>query len=193
MHLCPFDSLFTKNVPHILEKIFLSLDYESFKNCLEVSKACKEQLTSELFQRKGKFVYKAELLLDEGKLIKASRDGRHNEVKRLFSSKMLDVNCEDGQWWSHSSPLHQAAYYGRSLVVQMLLDMGANLNITDTYGSTPLHCAVRGRKEIHKNVVKVLLDAGADPNKTKCGGDTPLHLVQRKDVAKLLLDGGAGG
>ena len=27
-----FEQLRTKNVPHILEKIFLSLDYESYKN-----------------------------------------------------------------------------------------------------------------------------------------------------------------
>ena len=28
---CAFDKLFTKSVPHILEKIFLFLDFESFK------------------------------------------------------------------------------------------------------------------------------------------------------------------
>ena len=30
MSSCAFNMLFTKNVPHILEKIFLSVDYESF-------------------------------------------------------------------------------------------------------------------------------------------------------------------
>ena len=96
MDLSPFDSLFSKNVPHILEKIFLSLDYESYKKCLQVSKDWKEQLTSELFQRKGKSVFNEELFLDEGKLIKASRDGIQDEVKRLLSSVMLDVNCKYG-------------------------------------------------------------------------------------------------
>ena len=32
-----FDVLLNKNVPHVLEKIFLSLDYASFKSCLQVS------------------------------------------------------------------------------------------------------------------------------------------------------------
>ena len=32
-----FDLLLQRNVQHIWEKIFLSLDYASFKNCLEVS------------------------------------------------------------------------------------------------------------------------------------------------------------
>ena len=28
-----FDTLFTKSVPHIIEKIFFTLDYNSFKIC----------------------------------------------------------------------------------------------------------------------------------------------------------------
>ena len=206
MDLSPFDSLFSKNVPHILEKIFFSLDYESFKNCLQVSKDWKEQLASELFQRKGKSVFNEELFLDEGKLIKASRDGIQDEVKRLLSSVMLDVNCKYGPRsckdgprgpgstslrWPGSTPLHQAAFYGRNFVVQILLNMGADLSKADIFGSTPLHWAAGGLRVTHKKVVRVLLDAGADPNKTNSCGRTPLHMVKNKDMAKLLLDGGA--
>ena len=50
---CAFDTLFTKHVPHILEKIFLSLDYESFKSCCQASNAWKKVLTSESFQSKA--------------------------------------------------------------------------------------------------------------------------------------------
>ena len=39
-----FDKLFVMNVPHILEKIFLSLDYESFKKCHDVSNTWKVKL-----------------------------------------------------------------------------------------------------------------------------------------------------
>ena len=45
---CSFDTLFTKNVPHIMEKIFLSLDPASFKACLDVSKSWNEVLTKSL-------------------------------------------------------------------------------------------------------------------------------------------------
>ena len=41
-----FDQLFIKTRPHILEKMCLSLDFESFKNCLEVNKAWKDTLKS---------------------------------------------------------------------------------------------------------------------------------------------------
>ena len=46
---CEFDRLFTKSVLHIHEKIFFSVDYKSFKKCLEVSKSWNDLLTSESF------------------------------------------------------------------------------------------------------------------------------------------------
>ena len=49
---CEFDRLFTKRVPHIHEKIFFSMDYETFKKCLEVSKSSHDVLTS-VFSQKG--------------------------------------------------------------------------------------------------------------------------------------------
>ena len=54
---CEFDRLFTKRVLHIHEKIFFSLDYESFKKCLEVSKSWNALLLSESFLRRGKSVF----------------------------------------------------------------------------------------------------------------------------------------
>ena len=43
---CGFDQLLTKNVPHILEKIFLSLDIESIKNCMRVCQAWNNVLST---------------------------------------------------------------------------------------------------------------------------------------------------
>ena len=53
----PFDLLFRKNVPHILEKIFLYLDYESYKSCLMVNKRWNQFLTSDSFKRIGKSTF----------------------------------------------------------------------------------------------------------------------------------------
>ena len=41
-----FDLLFQRSVPHILEKIFLSLDYKTFKACHKVCAAWGETLAS---------------------------------------------------------------------------------------------------------------------------------------------------
>ena len=53
MDPCAFDTLFSKSVPHILEKIFFSLDYASFKNCLEVCSEWNGLLTTKQYQRRG--------------------------------------------------------------------------------------------------------------------------------------------
>ena len=50
---CDFDRLFTKSVPHILEKIFFSLDYESFMACGKVCTAWKKLHSSESYQQRA--------------------------------------------------------------------------------------------------------------------------------------------
>ena len=59
-----FDQLFNKNIPHILEKIFLSLDYKSFKRCHEVCKAWREIVENESFRRRSKALYHDEMVDD---------------------------------------------------------------------------------------------------------------------------------
>ena len=43
---CAFDLLFQRSVPHILEKIFLSLDYKTYKACHKVCAVWGETLAS---------------------------------------------------------------------------------------------------------------------------------------------------
>ena len=44
-----FETLFNKNVPHILEKIFYSLDYDSFMESKKVCKAWNILLSSKSY------------------------------------------------------------------------------------------------------------------------------------------------
>ena len=115
MDSCAFEKLFSMSVPHILEKIFFYLDYESYKECLEVSYAWNELLISKSYQKKGKSVFQDELMRDEGKLwiIFLEKDiphggdpltrkipistGNLSEVRKILSSGMLDVNSTVGQ------------------------------------------------------------------------------------------------
>ena len=50
-----------RNVPHIWEKIFLSLDYASFQNCLRVSHEWNNVLESESFSAKVKSTFSVNL------------------------------------------------------------------------------------------------------------------------------------
>ena len=210
-----FDSLFTNNVPHIPEQIFLSLDYESYKASMRVSNAWNELLTSELFQRKAKAMFRKEIWLDEDKLCGAATQGDVGRTKRLLSSGMLDVNCQwhacssgceagargkgNCNWWNCNcnwgncnwekvglTPLGEAATNGHKVVVKLLLDERAEVDTVNAYGQTPLQLACdRGTTE----VVRILLEQGADPNK-----GCPLQFAinwGQTDMVQILLEGGA--
>ena len=58
LSLCNFDTLFSKNLPHILEKIFLFLDYKSFIICQMVNSEWREFLKSRRLMSLAKCVFK---------------------------------------------------------------------------------------------------------------------------------------
>ena len=215
-----FNELSTKNVPHILENIFLYLDYESYKNCLRVSISWNKLLSQASFRKKAKLVLKEGIQKDRKKLWYASKQGNVEEVKDILSSALVGTHYK----MYGSTPLNQAAYKGHKDVVKMFLERGADIHKTDGFGMTPLHSAAEGGhrniaqllldKEMglnvagelgqtplhvaanrgHINVVKMLLDRGADPNKQEEERETPLHAAVSwgfTEVVKLLLDSGA--
>ena len=186
METCAFNILFTKNVPHILEKIFLSLDYESYKNCSGVNNRFCIFLTSQSIRREAKSLFSGEMLKDVIKLNQALDMGRADpdEVRKLILVCVVDAN----DW---GKTLHWATRKGHKDVVQLLLDRGADPNKANEDGGTQLHSAASGG---HIAVVQLLLDRGADPNKADIWEWTPLHRAVeygRKDVVQLLLDRGA--
>ena len=193
-----FNLLMDKNLPHILVKIFLFLDYESLKSCHQVCRTWNKLLRSEYFSKRIRSLYYWALYEEEVRLCRASGDGNIEEVRRLLSSGMLDVNAVEGK--SMETPLGLAAQMGHEDVVQLLLDGGAKPDKTDLHdSSTPLHQAVKGG---HSGVVKRLLDGGAEPNYPNFFEDTrritPLHLAvtmghneMSGGVIEVLLKGGA--
>ena len=184
---CPFKKLFTINVPHIFEIIFLSLDYESYKKCHKVCKDWEKLMTSESFREKGRSVFKEEISEDEYQLWNMAAQGNAKEVIALLSNGMVDVNRVQPHIHFHvsygSTPLWVAAKRGHSHVVKLLLERGAEFDKPDGFGITPLH---RASYSGHKDVVKVLLDAGADIDKTDGHGRTPLQIAEYEGYSDLL-------
>ena len=185
---CVFNSLLTKNVPHILESIFLSLDYYSFNNCLNVNKAWNGLLTSESFKVKAKLLFHKEIEEENKELFKATVLGEIAKVRKILYSGMVDVNSVNRMYYD-STALIEAVNRGKKQMVKLLLHAGADPNKGDKRGRTPLLWAVG-----NWDVFKVLLDAGAEPDKENDYGYTPLHMAacgSYKHAVKMLLEKGA--
>ena len=102
---------------------------------------------------------------------------------------MVDINFLGGKY--HETLLSMASSVGHEEVVRLLLGKGADVNMADADGWTPIHWAAhRG----HIEVVRILLDRGADPNSEDGSKCTPLHWAAfygHKKVVQLLLRRGA--
>ena len=63
-----FDLLLSRNVEHIWERIFLSLDYHSFKRCHSVCRAWNDAFTKDSFAAKAKSAFGADMWFDTQRL-----------------------------------------------------------------------------------------------------------------------------
>src|SRR5262245_31231207 len=108
--------------------------------------------------------------------------GYRVEIVKLLLAAGADPNGASNH--RRSSPLHYAAdgyindpaWDARQQVktIRCLLEAGADINIQDKNGATPLHRAVRTRCAA---AVKCLLEAGCVPTLKNKPGSTPFHLA----------------
>ena len=87
--------------------------------------------------------------------------------------------------------LLEAAREGHDECIQKLIVAGADLNVTEEYGRTPMHNAISGG---HDACVKKLIEAGADVNVVNAYGHAPLHFAAWKGhdtLCKMLVAAGA--
>ena len=188
-HLGSFETVFNKSVPHILEKIFFSLDYDSFMECKEVCKAWNDLFSSEHYKRRSEKML-VEKMENEQKLCNASFGGNVEEVRHLLSIG-VNPNCRESDHL-RLTPLIKAAWRNRKDIVKLLLDRGADPNMGDANGTTPL---ILAHNKGHPAVIELLLGAGADINKANNMGSTVLHEAAARwdnlGYVQMLLEAGA--
>ncbi|XP_078310376.1 poly [ADP-ribose] polymerase tankyrase-1-like [Crassostrea virginica] len=123
-------------------------------------------------------------------LLEAAKAGDMEVVKKLISQNPHSVNCRDLDG-RHSTPLHFAAGYNRVVVVEYLLQHGADVHAKDKGGLVPLHNACSYG---HFEVTELLIKHGACVNVADLWKFTPLHEAAAKgkfEICKLLLKHGA--
>jgi len=101
-----------------------------------------------------------------------------------------------------SDVLHKAVREDCGIFIKKCVDAGADINVQDSFGETPLYVACGhwyfGQRYLRKNMVELLIQCGAAPNRKTNDGMTALHNVagnerveEAKDIIKMLLPAGA--
>jgi len=135
----------------------------------------------------------------------ATFDG-HKEIVELLIEKGADINAKDDYG---ITPLFLALRYSMNnetlysdlegfltvrkdsqIIINLLIEEGADINVRTHDGFTPLHVAAKG----FKKSVELLIKKGADINAKNDLGWTPLHgavLEDRRGITELLIAAGA--
>ena len=123
-------------------------------------------------------------LLDETFVEKAGIDAYEDAIRNG-----ADVN---GRGPDDRVPLHYAVRWGTTAQVAALLDAGADPNLANAHGNSPLHWAASRWGNADK--VRLLLGAGANVNAAASDGAPPLAYAMNQpdvDVARQLVEAGA--
>lgn len=146
----------------------------------------------------GKFDEVAHLLYENPDLINTySEDGftplglaayfGHEDITRYLLLKGADANIASRNGYN-VYPLHSAVAADYTMIAKMLMEAGAQVNVTQMSGVTPLHSAAQnGNIEL----LIVLLEAGALVHVRMEGGKTPANLAAEKgftEIARILSE-----
>lgn len=144
----------------------------------------------------GKYDFVTEILDKDPDLINTfSEDGftplslsayfGNEDVTRYLLLNGADPNIPSQNGY-HVYPLHSAVASNYTMLAKMLLEAGADINITQQSGATPLHSAANnGNIEL----LIVLLEAGANVHAKMEDGKTPADKAFEKgftEIAKIL-------
>lgn len=123
-------------------------------------------------------------LLDAGAdvdVFAAAALGRTDDLRRaLKEAGAVNAFAYDG--WT---PLHLAAFFGRTDAARILLEAGADVHAVsrNSLTNTPLHAATAGK---HGDVALLLLTHGATTDTADAGGYTPQQIAMQNRLGAVV-------
>lgn len=101
------------------------------------------------------------------------------EIVKFLIEKNVELNSEN----KTATALQACSYKGFFEIAQELLEYGAEPNIVDANGTSPLIYATQFQ---HFNIIKLLLKYGADKDYADPNGNTALDYAQKLNISEAI-------
>jgi uncharacterized protein len=114
-------------------------------------------------------------------VFEAAAIGDAPRLKQILAADSSITRQSSDGW----TPLHLAAFFGRTDAARVLIEAGADLKTlsANSTGNTPLHAALAGRGD--EELVLRMLMAGADASAGAADGYTPLHVAASRGNQRM--------
>ena len=119
---------------------------------------------------------------------------QNNDVQAICRRAVDEPGYLVARDYLGDTPLLTAISFDNLVLVQFLLEHGADPNVTVDDGYTCLLTAVESDAAVSVRIVVALIAAGADIHQSGTNGWTPLHMAAARghaEKAQLLIDAGA--
>jgi len=113
-------------------------------------------------------------------LLWATKNGDMEQLTKLVEQQNADINAE---LLNGRMAIHYAADYGQLEVIEYLVSKGADINLPDKHGITPLLASIF---EGHAKCVKYLLSKGAKKDGKAPDGSSYYDAAESDEIKALL-------
>jgi hypothetical protein len=146
-----------------------------YVRCVRVNQRC--EACSQVFPVQDLKKHMETLQTDVSGMLEAAENGDLEMLEARLAHGM-DIHTQ-GDDPGHNSALHACARGDSLATAQFLISRGADVNLRNSFGETPLHLAVAHRKPDNA-MVAFLLSKGADPLLSNKLGDSAYALAMRQ-------------
>jgi len=175
-----FNLAIKKNNIEVIKLLIKDTKYINILLCLSIEKS-KKEITSYLIESSDD-LDKISNLADNRTPLSISISMNDYESAELLIKKGANPNKMSDSTYRQNIPLRSVCDKQNLKILKLLLDNGANPNITGSDGRTALFNAIEATKA-NKEIIRYLIKNGADINKEDNSGISPLSFAESSKVS----------